>query len=475
MITQAYFEDIQPRIIKELYNAKKSIFVAVAWFTDDELYSILCDKTKSGLTVSVLLLNDEINTSGFGLDLEKLKDVSGEIHLIGSKDEMMHNKFCVIDQETVITGSYNWTKKAQSNDENITITKGSKELATDFILEFQRLRKKYIGEGFTIELDVDALVKRLEILEKTIGLKDVDDIEHQTKKLHKLFYDTAVPEDFKVIYQIEENIKEKHYGEAARLISGLLTRYRTVVAWTDPELSGLKLEIHSLEIQISSLEDEKADMEKRIYVFEIRYNRELGELVLKILELQKIKAEEESKSKPEDEETRKKHERAKKDYEEYKGNYEISKKDKLYDLTPEQLDDLKTKYRKITKLTHPDLVDAKFEKQATELFIRAKNAKDCNDLETLNEILEYLEDGKPFPLKHESLTENDILKAEAQRLRNIVLRLRKEINEIKNSKTFKTISEIIDFEDYFHIAKTELLKEFEYLKNNGEKAASKKG
>jgi len=35
----------------------------------------------------------------------------------------MHNKFCVIDSKTVVTGSYNWTKKAQSNYENITIIK----------------------------------------------------------------------------------------------------------------------------------------------------------------------------------------------------------------------------------------------------------------------------------------------------------------------------------------------------------------
>ncbi|TAE00475.1 MAG: hypothetical protein EAZ97_05805 [Bacteroidetes bacterium] len=33
----------------------------------------------------------------------------------------MHNKFCVIDSDIVLTGSYNWTNQAQRNDENITV------------------------------------------------------------------------------------------------------------------------------------------------------------------------------------------------------------------------------------------------------------------------------------------------------------------------------------------------------------------
>jgi phosphatidylserine/phosphatidylglycerophosphate/cardiolipin synthase-like enzyme len=33
----------------------------------------------------------------------------------------MHNKFCVIDGQAVITGSFNWSYKARQNHENITI------------------------------------------------------------------------------------------------------------------------------------------------------------------------------------------------------------------------------------------------------------------------------------------------------------------------------------------------------------------
>lgn len=44
METQAYFEDIQHYLLKELHEARTSILVAVAWFTDKELYDVLCLK-----------------------------------------------------------------------------------------------------------------------------------------------------------------------------------------------------------------------------------------------------------------------------------------------------------------------------------------------------------------------------------------------------------------------------------------------
>ena len=48
-------------------------------------------------------------------------------------DQLMHHKFCVIDRSTVITGSYNWSFRAQENEENITVI-----TATYFIILLNR-------------------------------------------------------------------------------------------------------------------------------------------------------------------------------------------------------------------------------------------------------------------------------------------------------------------------------------------------
>ena len=50
----------------------------------------------------------------------------------------MHHKVILIDGETVITGSYNFSKNAEtSNDENILILK-NREIAGAFLREFRR-------------------------------------------------------------------------------------------------------------------------------------------------------------------------------------------------------------------------------------------------------------------------------------------------------------------------------------------------
>ena len=52
----------------------------------------------------------------------------------------MHNKFCVIDGKHVITGSYNWTHRAKSNDENITVFSDNPEIASRFLKEFDDMQ-----------------------------------------------------------------------------------------------------------------------------------------------------------------------------------------------------------------------------------------------------------------------------------------------------------------------------------------------
>jgi len=135
MQTQAYFENIQEHIITELKAAKSSVIIAVAWFTDNVLFDILCKLADKGIKIELLLMNDEINKSS-GINYDMLQQKGGKVWMISNADgsnNIMHNKFCVIDQSTVINGSYNWTRKAKSNHESVTVIKENPSLALDFI------------------------------------------------------------------------------------------------------------------------------------------------------------------------------------------------------------------------------------------------------------------------------------------------------------------------------------------------------
>ena len=55
----------------------------------------------------------------------------------------MHYKFCIIDDKVLITGSYNWTTKAElSNKEQITISTGDTEEIRKFSDEFYKIKNK---------------------------------------------------------------------------------------------------------------------------------------------------------------------------------------------------------------------------------------------------------------------------------------------------------------------------------------------
>ena len=92
------------------------------------------DKLKEGLDIRIIIYKDGTNAK-HGVDLSTF-DVK---YMRGSRGGIMRNKFCVIDNQTVISGSYNWSDNAEfRNDENVNVNTNN-DLATKFSLEFKRL------------------------------------------------------------------------------------------------------------------------------------------------------------------------------------------------------------------------------------------------------------------------------------------------------------------------------------------------
>ncbi|MBR4838999.1 MAG: DUF1669 domain-containing protein, partial [Paludibacteraceae bacterium] len=60
-MTTAHFEHIQDHIIQELKKAHKNIEIAVAWFTNYDLFQTLMEARSHGVVVSVLIQDDVIN------------------------------------------------------------------------------------------------------------------------------------------------------------------------------------------------------------------------------------------------------------------------------------------------------------------------------------------------------------------------------------------------------------------------------
>jgi phosphatidylserine/phosphatidylglycerophosphate/cardiolipin synthase-like enzyme len=62
------------------------------------------------------------------------------------KNDFMHNKLMILDDRTVITGSYNFSENAESNDENMLII-DSNEVAGAYTQYFDALYSQYSKQG----------------------------------------------------------------------------------------------------------------------------------------------------------------------------------------------------------------------------------------------------------------------------------------------------------------------------------------
>ena len=121
-------------IVGELSKAKTEILVQAYSFTSKEIAKALTEAHKRGVKVQVIL--DKSNLT------EKYSSADFVAHagipiLIDSEHAIAHNKVMVIDNATIITGSFNFTHAAEiANAENLLILH-DKPLAAKYAANWQ--------------------------------------------------------------------------------------------------------------------------------------------------------------------------------------------------------------------------------------------------------------------------------------------------------------------------------------------------
>ncbi len=127
--------DCTEAIVNEISHAKSEIYVQAYSFTSAPIAKALVDAHKRGIKVEVILdksQRKERYTSATFLANGGIPTYIDSVHAIA------HNKIIVIDKETVITGSFNFTKSAEEkNAENLLILQ-SKELASKYLMNWTK-------------------------------------------------------------------------------------------------------------------------------------------------------------------------------------------------------------------------------------------------------------------------------------------------------------------------------------------------
>jgi hypothetical protein len=449
MQTEAVFDNIGNRIQSEIRNAQKSVFIAVSWFTNKDLFNELIEKAKAGCNVSLIISNDKINANS-QIRFDHLEKYNSKCYKIGDGEtELMLNKFCVIDYSTVITGSYNWSYKAESNFENVIINYNDTALAEQFISEFNQIRKQFYPDEPKTEIifPINKIIKRLEILKNHIILEDLEELKKQTTKLSEYDFNAD-------LFEIINSIQNEEFATAITRIQNFINQNQQLAIWDDPEIAALRFEVKIVEHQLNGYENEKIELEKLLSDFHHRHTNELGDIILEILKLRKLKYKEDKE----------KHEEAEEDYKQYSEQIKEEKEKPRFELTDEEKLELKKKFRKATFICHPDKVGDEFKDAAQKIFVELIAAYEANDLNKVTEILSNLEKGNFFKSISDTISEKEKLLAASAKFRIQIKTLESEIITIKLSETYKTISEIGNWDKYFKKTRELLEQELQELK-----------
>lgn len=335
---RAYFSGIKEVVSEHLQKAQKSIIVAVAWFTEDELFFQLLRCAQQGLDVQLIIMDDPIN-QGSGLDYQLLVHHGAKVWFYPDGAATMHHKFCLIDNNIALTGSFNWTRKASlHNSETLLRLSLDDKTAKSFTEEFKKVKAKCQLLGYQVFTTV--------VVDEKPGVDTV----------------TGIVE------------------------SG----------------SDLQLLIQLLQAEVNALEAEKTFWQQAIEAFERLVHARIGHILLRFMDLQRRLAEMQAKltRKFADQEQFQKQQKSYFDFKE-KVEQDTLFTDALPNLDASEEKELKSLYREALFMAHPDHFhdDAAKEARANHITAALTEAYRKKDLAALREIWQSLQDGYAFDLQ----------------------------------------------------------------------------
>lgn len=454
MNIESYFTkqtDVRKIILNHLDAATKKVFVAVAWFTDTMLFNKLLELQKKGVDIEVIITKHEFNDQSKN-NYDLIEKNGGFYANIGSDEQLMHMKFCVIDYKTVISGSANWTNRAFTvNNEEVTIVKNNTQRTNDFVEEFERL-KELSGKIKKYEeaLDISKALKYFKLIKAFIDLGETDNIQpyiHEIKHIKEL-------------KPITNLLLAGKYDSALQEIVIFEKGYTQIVDVTAIEKAQLISQINLCAYQIEILEIEKTEREAKIDQFNHRYIIELNPLISKILALKKKIYEKLKKHGVVDDSYAEIEEEFKRKNKEYQEESEIE----IPVLNKKETADIKKMHREAVKLCHPDSLSCIYQdkKEAARIFDELTKAFKLNDIEKVKYIWNELKLGHAIE-NFDNNNELEQLRAKLESLKVKYNKLFNELSIILASETYQTILKIKDWNEYFNLQKVQLINEYEQL------------
>ncbi|SFV64762.1 Endonuclease [hydrothermal vent metagenome] len=132
--------DIEKRLLARINHAKHSIYFLAYAFTNQKIAKALLDAHHRGVVVKGVF--DKAQDRYQKYSRYRWLKSKGLSVVYDQNRFKLHDKVIIIDEKVVVTGSYNFTHKAnRTNAENIMVIK-SRDIAKSYIDEFKKIYNK---------------------------------------------------------------------------------------------------------------------------------------------------------------------------------------------------------------------------------------------------------------------------------------------------------------------------------------------
>lgn len=138
-LIEVYFspeDDTLDRLVELVDGAQTSVYFLAYSFTSDPLADALIAAAARGVDVAGVF--ETAQASGQGGEFFRLADLGLDVELDGNPRNM-HHKVLIVDFETVVLGSYNFSASAEERNDENTLIIHHQDLAAQFLDEFNRI------------------------------------------------------------------------------------------------------------------------------------------------------------------------------------------------------------------------------------------------------------------------------------------------------------------------------------------------
>ena len=146
----------EKHLIEMLRTCMKSLDIAIFSLTRDNFAKAAIEVFNRGIKVRVIA--DDECVKNFGSDVYKLAAAGISCKTDNSAQYHMHNKYAIIDESVIVTGSFNWTSQAISNNQENLLFYQDKDIAQQYTNEFNNL-----WNSFSTVIDKETALKQIEI------------------------------------------------------------------------------------------------------------------------------------------------------------------------------------------------------------------------------------------------------------------------------------------------------------------------